>query len=81
MFNENLKQIKEELKKQIDFSRIDLEDAFQVHFGVCGYIRNKYLWCNREFGKKLMAYYKVKDIDTVSHKILGEVLEEIKKGR
>lgn len=75
MINSLLKMIKEDLESKVDFNTIKDMDDFQVHFGVCLYNRNKYLWGNEFTSSLLMSYFNVDNVDDLSHKILEDILK------
>lgn len=75
MIKSLLKTIKKDLESKIDLKSIKAMDNFEIHFGVCMYIRNEYLWNNVFIVKTLGQYFGTEDIDGLSHKILEYVLK------
>ena len=51
MIKKFLKMVKKDLEMRFDLKNIDMSDILRVHFQVCLYIRNKYLWHNKLFVK------------------------------
>ena len=76
MIKSLLKTIKKDLESKIDLKSIKAMDNFEIHFGICMYIRNEYLWNNVFIVKTLGQYFGTTDVDDLSHKILENVLSE-----
>ncbi len=72
---EILNTIKTDLESK-NYFNADMSDIISVHFGVCLYIRNKYLWTNPDLVKLLNGYFKTSNVDDLSHKILNEIKKE-----
>ncbi|MGN1200708.1 MAG: hypothetical protein ACI4R8_00385 [Candidatus Caccovivens sp.] len=72
---EILETIKTDLESK-NYFNADMSDIISVHFGVCLYIRNKYLWRNSDVVEMLNAYFKTNNVDDLSHKILNEIKKE-----
>lgn len=52
-------------------TNLDINDFFIIHFYVCAYIRNKYLWNNNKLINKLKDYFKTDDVDEISFKLFS----------
>ncbi len=70
-----LNKIKKDLEGQLDLKSINNLDKFSLHFGVCKYIRNKYLWNSPAYKRILSEYFKELEVDALSYKILKEILK------
>lgn len=71
-----LKKIKKDLIGKIDFNKLDKMNILEIHFGVCGYIRNKYLWNNPTLVKELNLFFRTDNVDDLSYKILEAIKKE-----
>ena len=60
-----------------ELKKIDKKDFISIHINIGMYFRNKYLWKNKSYKKDLFKYYKTNQVDTVSYKILNEILDLI----
>ena len=61
-------------------------DVFSKHFGICAYMRNKFLWNNPKLVDILNQHFKTEHVDDLSNKILTKnyyyfVLVRAKKKR
>jgi len=66
--------IKQDLEKVFDLSSISKIDCFDIHFGICRYIRNKFLWNNAELTNLLNKHFKTDNVDDLSHCILNHIV-------
>ncbi len=71
-----LEIIKKDIEVSFDLHELKNKDKFTLHFGVCLYIRNSYLWHNKFICDVLNKKFKTKDVDSLSFKILDEILKE-----
>ena len=72
-----IKKIKKDISKHIDLN--DLKnmrkvDIIKWHFGIGLYIRNKYLYKKPKNIKILSEYYHTTVVDTISDKILIDIV-------
>lgn len=75
-----LRWIKKDLEKSFDFNNL-VDDVFAMHFGVCQYIRNKYLWGYPKNVKKLQKIFDTNDIDTLSNQIWHKIKEDYQSSK
>lgn len=71
-----LDEIKKDLEKKIDLKSLDKMNVLDIHFGVCLYIRNKFLWKNSTLVKELNLFFRTDNVDDLSHKILEVIKKE-----
>ncbi len=71
-----LEKIIQEVRHKVDIKKVEELNIFDIHFGICLYIRNKYLWTHPETVEELKKYFNSDDVDTLSHKILDEIKKE-----
>lgn len=53
IIKEIIEKIKEDLEKNFDLEKVSNLNIFSKHFGICAYMRNKFLWNNPELVKIL----------------------------
>ena len=75
MIKKFLKMVKKDLEMRFDLKNIDMSDILRVHFQVCLYIRNKYLWHNKTLTNSLLKHFSSENVDDLSL----EILKTIKK--
>ncbi len=78
MEKEILQIIKTDLLQKMDVLTSDLSDKLSLHFGLCSYIRNTYLWHNPTITKLLNNYFHTNNEDDLSYKILIKILKDLK---
>lgn len=61
--------------------RCTLKELSDFHFGMGLYIRNKFLWNDKENYIYLSKYYNETDIDKISQKILEELYYIVRKSK
>lgn len=76
MVDEIIREIKLDLESKINLKELDMTDVWKVHFGVCLYIRNKYLWENKPRTEMLLEYFNLENVDDLSHKILEKIRKD-----
>ena len=69
--------IKKDITKNFDITTIDETNPFAMHWGICMYIRNKYLWQNKPLVEILNKHFNTKEPDELSHKIFHEIKKEV----
>ncbi len=73
---ETLQKIKEDLEKHFDMEKVPYLDVFSKHFGICAYMRNKFLWNNPKLVDILNQHFKTEHVDDLSNKILDEIIKK-----
>ncbi len=68
--DEIIEKLYEEVK---DLPILDCEDVVNLHFGLGMYIRNKYLWRNKENIEYFAQYYGVEHPDDISSCMIKEL--------
>ena len=71
-----LQIIKRDLERFINLKEVDALNPLTIHFQICLYIRNKYLWEKPKTVKILNSYFHSEHIDDLSHMILNEIKKE-----
>ncbi len=76
IIKEIIEKIKEDLEKNFDLEKVSNLNIFSKHFGICAYMRNKFLWNNPELVKILNQHFKTNHVDDLSCKILDEIIKK-----
>lgn len=71
MVEKLLNDIKNDIKGKIKKEDINEENIFNLHFGICLYIRNKYLYKNMDLIPELEKMFNIDNIDDLSFLILN----------
>lgn len=76
MYEKLINEIYQDVKNILNLDEIN--NFFYIHFCICQYIRNKYLWNNISYRKVFMDHYNNENIDDISYMIFKDVLKKIK---
>lgn len=67
-----IEKIKKDIEKYANIEDIYSLDELALHFGVCLYIRNHYLYNKKRNLAILSKYFKTDNVDTISRKVIDE---------